>query len=382
MKRGWLRSKPALAGLLVLLAQVQGLLAQDPCLTLGIPVWTKNQVQFTLTGESSVSYVIESSPDLLNWLPVLTNTDFNVTRTITNAAPDGTSFYRARRGPLPVFAGALTAQQGITEPGVGLMTDSFDSADPMHSTNGMYDPSKRKAGGDVTCDHGHMSLINATIYGQLYLGPMATYSIGNNGTVGDLNWTGPGVEPGWVVTNFRFCLPDVSWPRTNVFYFPIPGSGTNTWLLASGNYLVTGNFALNQNQNLVVMGNASLYVAGNFTMQSQTASAIIIDPGASLKLYVGTPNGPPVSATLTQVNTTGNAMSFQYFGFPSNTNVAWTGNSTYVGTVYAPEAKLYLGSGGLATTDYQGACVANSIVINNHFNFHFDENLRRVGPLR
>jgi len=38
-----------------------------PLLTLGLPVWTNNQVQFVLTGESGVAYVIESSADLQNW---------------------------------------------------------------------------------------------------------------------------------------------------------------------------------------------------------------------------------------------------------------------------------------------------------------------------
>jgi len=40
--------------------------AQDPCLSLGSPVLTNNQFQFSLNGEAGVRYVIESSPDLVN----------------------------------------------------------------------------------------------------------------------------------------------------------------------------------------------------------------------------------------------------------------------------------------------------------------------------
>ncbi len=383
MKRGNLRRKLALAGLLVSSAQVHGLLAQSPCVILGVPVWTNSQVQFTLYGEPSASYVIEASADLLNWTPVLTNTDFNVTRTITNAGPTGTSFYRARRGPLAWLVGGLTAQGDITQSGAGVMIDSFDSVDPLHSTNGMYDPAKRKAGGDVASDHGSINLQNVTIYGHLYTGPTAVISIGD-GIVGDLNWTGPGIEACWWVNNSGFRLPDVVPPYTNGIAAPqFPGSGTWTNFLVSGNYLAVGDFVMSQNQYLVVMGSVTLYVAGNFNMKSQNSCAIIIDPGSTLRLFVGTTNtAAPVSSSLTQVNTSGNAMTFQYFGLPSNTSVVWTGPAVYGGTVYAPEAQFNVGGGGSAPYDYQGACVVGSLRLNGHFNFHFDENLRRAAPMR
>lgn len=103
---------------------------------------------------------------------------------------------------------------------------------------------------------------------------------------------------------------------------------------------------------------------------------IIIAPGASLKLYVG-----GASTGLNQVNTDGNAATFQYYGLPTNTDIKWGGNNAYVGTVYAPQASFTCGGGGNNTYDYQGACVVGSVNLNGHFNFHFDENLRRRGPV-
>src|SRR5947209_6836078 len=106
-----------LACVLLLSARLGALAAQDLCLCLGLPVWTNNQVQFVLTGELGVAYVIESSADLQNWAPVLTNSDYGIMRVITLDPQAGAAFYRAKRGWLPLFAGALIAQQAITNGG-------------------------------------------------------------------------------------------------------------------------------------------------------------------------------------------------------------------------------------------------------------------------
>jgi hypothetical protein len=157
-------------------------------------------------------------------------------------------------------------------------------------------------------------------------------------------------------------------------------SGTNTYVLSSGDYYMDSDLVLSQNETLYVAGNVRLYVTGNVNMKSQNQCFISIAAGGSLKLYVGTETGPAVSAQLTQVNTLGNASSFQYYGLPSNTSITWNGNNTYVGTVYAPEADFSAGGGGSGILDFQGSCTVNSVSLNGHFNFHFDQNLKRNGP--
>ena len=151
-------------------------------------------------------------------------------------------------------------------------------------------------------------------------------------------------------------------------------------MLSSGDYLVNGNFSVGNNETLYVSGPTRLYVTGNFTMQGQNGSYITISPGATLQLYVGTTDGPSVSTTLLNVNNAGNASNFQYYGLPNNTSVTWSGNATYTGTVYAPEAQFTLTGGGNGnTSDYQGSCIVSSVVMNGHFSFHYDENLKRSG---
>jgi hypothetical protein len=107
------------------------------------------------------------------------------------------------------------------------------------------------------------------------------------------------------------------------------------------------------------------------------ASAIVIAPGASLELYGGGAN-----ASITTLNNAGNCSSFRYFGLPSNTALSLGGNSAFLGSIYAPGAFFTLGGGGSDWVDFQGACVVNAIRMNGHYKFHFDENLRRKGPVR
>jgi hypothetical protein len=77
------------------------------------------------------------------------------------------------------------------------------------------------------------------------------------------------------------------------------------------------------------------------------------------------------------VNGTGSATNFSYYGLPSNTSVSFSGNAAFVGTIYAPNAALQLGGGGSNTFDFVGASVSNTVQMNGHFNFHYDELLGR-----
>ena len=79
-------------------------------------------------------------------------------------------------------------------------------------------------------------------------------------------------------------------------------------------------------------------------------------------------------------NTT--ADKFYYYGLPTNISVSISGNSAFTGVIYAPSAALSLGGGGNNTYDFVGASISSTISINGHYNFHYDENLSRVGPNR
>jgi hypothetical protein len=271
-----------------------------------------------------------------------------------------------------VFDNAMCAQQNISFAGNNVSVDSYDSSDPLHSTNGLYYPPTRKAGGDVASLYGLIAIQNANVNGLLLTGPTGSYTVGSSGFVGDLNWTGPGLENGWWYDDFNMEIKDVTPPDTAGF-LPVPAGITNTYLLGSGGYYINGDLTISSGQSLFVAGFATLYISGELNMNG--SSEIDIAPGAQLKIYCA-----GATSTMTTINNSGNAYSFQYYGLPGNTIVNWGGNAEYIGTVYAPEAYFNCGGGGSGGYGYQGSCIVNSIKLNGHFDFHYDESLRRLGP--
>jgi len=130
------RSLPGVGLLMVLLLATRAWTVQDACVTLREPTRASGQFQFTLTGEVNVSHVIEKSTDLQTWIPIVTNVAASITRLISVDGSEDQSFYRAVRGPLPLFAAALAASQTIDLKGNSIYIDSFDSSDPLYSTAG------------------------------------------------------------------------------------------------------------------------------------------------------------------------------------------------------------------------------------------------------
>jgi len=290
----------------------------------------------------------------------------------------------------PAFGYGVSVIQNVVLSGNNVMVDSYDSSDPAHSSAGLYNPLTRKAGGDVVSTDGLMNVGTANIYGHLRTAPWGTVSIQHmNGRVGDLpqnllgnSWDQRGIQPGWYANDLNLNFPEVGEPFAEATAsFPSLNVSSNTYVLTSNDYLVKGDLELLNGQTLYAMGNARLWVQGNFRGRNGSPGSYIgMASNSSLSLYVGTLTGPPVGAEIFNVNSYGNATNFNYYGLPSNVSMTWSGNQTYLGTVYAPEADLTLNGGGnTSTNDFQGACVARSLTMNGHFNFHFDESLKAHG---
>ncbi|MBM3847045.1 MAG: hypothetical protein FJ405_12265 [Verrucomicrobia bacterium] len=292
--------------------------------------------------------------------------------------PLSTSNYVSRRVRVTasregLFVKGLVAKGQIDLKGNNIMVDSFDSASPSHSTGGVYDPAKKKQNGDVATNSqliNSLSVGNADIYGDVSTGPGGSVSIGAQGFV-----------TGTVSDDMNVSFPDVSGPFASA---SAPSSGTvggtsYTYVLSSGNWKINGNLGLSGNsQRILVTGDAVLHVTGTVSLSGN--AYIQIDPSASLKLYV---SGASTSLGGNGVmNSTQKAEDFQYFGLPTNTSVSFSGNAAFTGVIYAPSASLNLGGGGSTTYDFVGAAIANTITMNGHFNFHYDEDLANLDSSR
>jgi hypothetical protein len=290
---------------------------------------------------------------------------------------------RVTTGTSGLFRGAMAARANIDFKGNNITIDSFDSIDPNYSTLGLYDPAKRKANADVASTEGFINVQSANVMGTLYTGPGGDATIGSQGTVGDLTWVvtnkSTGIQPGHYRNDFNMDFPDVLPPYQTAVQ-PASGTinGTNyAWVLGNGNYMYADSKGADfkTGDQILVVGRARVYVTGDFTMQG--GANMILAPGASLELYVGGAN-----TIIGAINNAGNCATFSYFGLPSNTSVTLAGNDVFLGSVYAPAADLTMSGGGNNSLDYQGACAVKTIGMNGHFNFHFDENLKRAGPVR
>ncbi len=139
------------------------------------------------------------------------------------------------------FVKGLVAKDSLNMNGNNVTTDSFDSADPNYSSNGLYDSSKHKAHGDVAVNSSilnSLSVGNANIWGTASTGPNGSVAIGPNGVVGDLAWhaANNGIEPGFTRNDMNVDFPDVQAPFNGGYVTPngTAGSITNTTITVTG----------------------------------------------------------------------------------------------------------------------------------------------------
>ena len=280
---------------------------------------------------------------------------------------------------------AILAKGAITLSG-SPSVDSFDSSNPLYSTLGIYDASKKEDHASVQSNSGAVGTISAggssQIYGSVATGPGGSVTVGVNASIGDTAWQAAntkGIEPGAFVDTVNASFPDNPAPFTNGG-FGLPGGGliggllggiTYTYIFSSGNYKI-GALTLTTSQSILIAGPGTtiLYCDGGITEVGQ--SSVTIAPGASLKLYVN--NGPISLTGGGLMNNAGLASNCAIYGMTNCTSVKLAGNSALIATINAPEASVTVGG----TAGFSGAVVANDVTIAFGTSFHYDEALARV----
>ena len=332
------------------------LVGATPTLVAGVT--NNGQIRLTLTGESGVRYVVESSPDLSHWSPVATNNDNTSRRILNLSAPAAVNFYRATRDALPLFTYALAAQGNISMNGNGLVTDSWNSRDPAQSTNGLYN-NYHGTNGSVASAAGIVSISNHTINGSLYLGTNAFFVYS------------PLQVTGQIYPDYDVWIPDVVLPKVN--WLSAPGNGT------SHDFTTNGYYTVNDSANIIVEPNvrAILQVtASNFSPASTTIKGGTTNSG-TLVVYLNqgtmTLNGGAIN---------NRPENFIILGLPGLTNISLlTATTQFFGVIYAPEANM-AANGGASGLGINGSCIVNSLIYNGHYIFHFDQGLLSSGPVR
>lgn len=263
----------------------------------------------------------------------------------------------------PLFSVGATVRDGFNLNGYSFTADSYDSDSQLTSNKdagGKYDPNKRMQNGGVASTLGFVNASSVEIMGPLFLGTSATGGFASEFPVfndfnADLAEVTTPVMPGNV------SAPQGRWV-SEVFY--------DYWLDKTQHRATSLNGSVRVKDNV----NTVLYVIGNVNITN-----LWIGEDASLKLYVGGGN-----AILGSIFVAESAAAFQYYGLSGNTNIVLAGTTNFIGTIYAPNARLTTaGSGG--ALDFQGALAVKSADLFKHFRLHYDENLHRSpvnGPLR
>ncbi len=276
-----------------------------------------------------------------------------------------------------LFSAALVGIYGINFSGNGVKTDSFNSSLTNLSTGGYYDPNKVSTNGDIASVFGIINVANGDVHGSVYRGPTATNELGKNGTI-----------TGGISNDFNVEFESVVLPDGYATWLPaVQGSttiGTNTYTYAFGdscpnlakftNYTVQGSSL----KSLYVGTNTSvtLLVTGSASPTNICIAGVGTNAG-HLTLYM---NGPTFQLSGNSYVASGNAMDFQYYGTTNNTKVSFTGNASFIGTLYAPQATFELKGGGSTYWDFTGSAIAKTATVTGNWSFHFDENLGLNGP--
>ena len=285
-----------------------------------------------------------------------------------------------------VGTGGISTKGTILFSGGGSL-DSFDSSDPSGSTNGKYDPAKRRANGKAMSNASVADAIhidNSFIYGSVSTGPGAGTMTINGGSVGDAGWNSTGVTGlsglARIETGHSALDSNIQFDAVLAPFVYGSGSTPVSGLSGGTNYNYVVDAAANTKWNLaggvnigggksmiITGGDVTLYVNGNFTTSG--SGFVYVAPGASLKLYVAgvlTVSGTGV------VNGAGLASNLNIYGLgTTKDNWAYSGSSAFIGTVYSPYDQFtFSGSAGAF-----GSFSANNVVISGGASVHYDESL-------
>jgi hypothetical protein len=265
------------------------------------------------------------------------------------------------------FEAALLAKSYVKHAG-NASVDSFDSTDPMKSTNGQFDALKRQTNGDiVTICTDPDSAVFATGSGILYGDIVA-------GIGGGVNISGNYTNLGAVGDGADVDISDVIVPMSTALTDPpvkIASAKSSQTILVNGEKDMAVSYVRMTGGTLTVQGSGRLrlYVEGDMSI-SGSASMIISNspPSADLEIEIYA-NGDVLLNSF--VNETGYAKNIGIFGTDMCTDVKYTGNSVFTGYMYTPHASYEFSGQG----DFNGAVVANTIDVTGTGDFHYDESL-------
>lgn len=281
--------------------------------------------------------------------------------------------------PVSAFDQAIVAVGALDLTDHDIIIDSYDSRDPLKSTNGLYDAAKRQEHGNIATNGAILNAGNAHVYGDVATNSGVASGIAN---ITGVERTDFYQEPIPVGTP--------NWPSINPTPSVINGSTTLTAQSVEGSpasrYQVSG-VTLAGVQALTLAGNADgspshieIYITGDVSVTGN--GQITVEPGVQAKIYCA---GNVVVAGNGVVNKNNRPGNMLFYGItPANTSLPKSfelgGTSLLSAAVYAPAYDVQINNGGTRGSVF-GSFVGKTVRMNGVTDLHYDEALGAGGVI-
>ena len=254
----------------------------------------------------------------------------------------------------------------------GGVIDSFDSSDPLKSTNRRYDVAKRQSNGDVGVNEtsGASDLGGYSVYGDVaYSGPAIAGTSGVQGTISTPfndpieamvvpSWTSVNATP----NNINKAMTLTGGTKSSPARYKV-----SSVTLAGGDSLTLATHATG------VESYVEIWVTGEF--KASGSSQVILKSGVHVTYYV---EGDIHATGTTFVNETNIAENnvINAVNPPAGTarTVDFTGGGEFIGAINAPAYDFTL----TGNANFSGAMIGKTLTLKGGASLHYDEALGRA----
>jgi hypothetical protein len=284
-----------------------------------------------------------------------------------------------------IWANAIVAKGSVTFNGTRVSIDAYDSlVGPWHSTSNRLD---RATVATNLATNGGLAVNNADIFGSVATGGGKPL-VGPTGSI--LGATSPSglpdnTDPANVRKDFAYNIPDAVLPTStpitlgvinNTITLPRAGDTPD----ANGRYVYSSTGININNKILTIDGKVDLIVTGDVDVGGGSG-AIVINSGANRNLNLYAAGDISISGS-GAMNLTSSPPNMTIYGTRTQAQVATlgyqefslSGNASYSGLVYAPNAEITLRGGG-SSGRFDGAIIGQTVTFSGNYEFHYDVQL-------
>jgi hypothetical protein len=281
--------------------------------------------------------------------------------------------------PVSAFDQAVVSLGALNLNEAKIIIDSYDSRNPLKSTNGLYDVTKRQRNGHIATNGNVLNAGNAYVYGDVST---------NSGTVsGVANVTGV-QRTDFYQEPIPISAP--SWPSVNASPMLVVGttsiSASETQGSAASRYVLSSiTLAGNETLNLTGIGSGTtthieIYVTGAISVTGN--GQIIVNPGVKATIYFAGNVKVSGNGLVNKNNQPGNLM--MYGVTPSDPNTLKTvelgGGANLTAAIYAPDFNVHIHNGGTRGI-FHGSFVGKTFTMTGETDLHYDEALGSSGTI-